>query len=570
MDFIWNETLGEQIRAESERTMQMQLSDIRNAVDAFNAAADATDAAADAKDAAADAADASADAALASAASISASSDDSPDGSGSAGRAAAAAEAAAAAAAARAQAAAMRAEATAMRAQAAEVRAAAAAMSRAANALESAIGATNVLFRRLFEETQNIDANSAARMMEIKTDIASYLNMMQGIRDSFGGSVSSSTDATYFTVSDVSRIMSEAINATALDGLRIDRPPFHPTLHDVMSGIQAAASAVLDPINAATGNFYYEKEDISIPGRNPLVFKRFYNAQSSIDSVMGKKWTHSYNIQLYNYGEKVHIVFGDGHVETYTQLEAGFYAAPSDKHNVLTIPEGDIGGFDLYFQTPECYHFNDSGLLCSITDGHGHETAFEYESGLLKQVKNMCGSLSFEYNEDGHLTTASDHTGREALFEYEEGQLTKATHPGGAVHKYEYESPGMLSKIIDPQGEVAVYNEYDSEGRTIVQHLANGGVSGLEYNDNERTNTTTELNGNRVMYYRDDAYRTTKVVYADFEERYEYDSQSGRTGHTDRNGNTWWYEFDVYGNTTKKTDPLGNVVSAKYNEVYSL
>jgi len=537
MDFVWNETLGEQVRDRSQRALEGQVEETRRTADIFEQQANQHEARA---------AQLSASLPIMRSVTRSRTRTDSNgddytyfytvqvvDESATAAR---------------------RAEIQRMLTQAAEVRKAAEALRRAADELEAAMARVDQLFRELFEETRNIDAYSAARMLEIKEEIAAYINQMEAIRDSFGAS----SGADPWTASDVSALMGAAIG-----GMGITPGTFCPRVADIVAGIQSAAKDILDPINSTTGNFYYEKDDIVIPGRYPLVFKRFYNAMSSLDGVLGSNWTHNYNIRLYNNGEQVHIAFDDGHVETYTQLEEGFYAAPADKHNVLAI--NDNGEFCLHFPTMEQYCFNDSGALYCIVDANGHETTLEYEGKLLTSVYSACGKLSFSYNTDKHLSEVCDHTGRSASFEYNNGQLTKVTHPSGATFQYEYGDHGFINRIIDPLGVAAVDNEYDSEGRTVLQRLANGGVSYLKYDDANMKTTATEPNGNKVEYFRDSSYRTIKAKYADFEENYIYDTENNRTGHVDRNKNTWWYEFDIFGNLTKKTDPLGNAIIAEYN-----
>jgi len=168
-------------------------------------------------------------------------------------------------------------------------------------------------------------------------------------------------------------------------------------------------------------------------------------------------------------------------------------------------------------------------------------------------------------NENGLLSSVTDHAGRKAAFQYKDGRLVKAIHPSGATHQYEYDENGMIKKVIDPLGIATVNNEYDSKGRAIVQHMADGGIARMEYDDENMSTTTTEQNGNKITYFRDKYYRTIKAVYADFEENYVYDTETTLTGHTDRNNNTWWFEFDVFGNMTRRVDPLGNTVLAEYN-----
>jgi len=537
INFVWNETLGEQIRSETKRAMQSQTDEIRRTAEQFVKEADRHEDRAQRLE------------------------DTLPimrrearmgfetvDGETStytyyvevedipATRAA-------------------EAEIREMRDQAAQVRKAAKKLEIAADMLEGKIDRIEALYRELFELTQRMDAAYAARMWEIKHEIAAYINKMNAIRDSFGGVPSDP-----FTVDDVRALMGAAIGSMGLTSWE-----FCPTLAQIVAGIQRAAKDVFDPINSATGNYYYTKDDLIIKGRYPLIFKRFYNAVGGLEGgVLGTNWTYNHNIRLYNNREQVHIVFDDGHVETYTLRDTGFYSAPVDRANVL-LPKDDSDGFVLHLSTLLQYHFNNKGILHYILDENGNETALEYDGELLKSVSNNCGSISFAYNESGQMSSVFDHTGRNVTFEYNEGQLIKVIHPSGATIKYEYEGPGVISKVIDPMGNATVNNEYDSEGRTVVQHLPDGGIARMEYDNENMSTTVTEQNGNKITFFRDKSYRTTRAVYADFEENYIYDAKTGLTGHADRNNNIWWYGFDFSGNMTVRTDPLGNTIEAEYN-----
>ncbi|MDR0491454.1 MAG: DUF6531 domain-containing protein, partial [Oscillospiraceae bacterium] len=318
-----------------------------------------------------------------------------------------------------------------------------------------------------------------------------------------------------------------------------------------------------DPINLSTGNFICFKEDIVIPGRFPLKFKRFYNAIDLTDGVLGENWTHNFNVRLEEREDTVRISFDDGHVETYLKTdEAGLYVAPQESGNILRKTKE---GYLLTFVSMERYLFDIMGNLQSIVDQNGNQTELTYAGGLLNCVCNCCGSLSFEYDRRNRIVRISDHDGRQVVLEYAGNHLTKAVHPSGAAFGYEYNILGRLSKIIDPLGVAAIQNEYDTEYRTVKQHFADGGVYSVSYNDDKKTTVVTEQNGNKIKYVRDEKFRTVRTIYSDSEERFEYNDSNKRTLHSDRNGNVRRYEYDISGNMVKMTDPLGNTASMEYN-----
>ncbi|MCL2287274.1 MAG: DUF6531 domain-containing protein [Firmicutes bacterium] len=323
----------------------------------------------------------------------------------------------------------------------------------------------------------------------------------------------------------------------------------------------------LDPINLATGNFYYSKEDISIPGRYSLGFTRFYNAIIEYDSTIGKNWTHNFNICLVKSENLVHITFDDGHVETYTRKEDGTYTSPAGRSNVLTAVKNDEVSYCLTLQSMDKYHFNKNGALTCIADTNGNKIQLEYYENLLSKVSSDSGSLNFTYGEDGYIAGVSDHVGRQVTFKYNDGKLVEVVHPTGASYEYEYDLKGNMVKIINPLGIDVVRNEYDPSGRTTIQHMADGGVAYLEYDNDRLSTTVTEQNGNKIEYLRDDKYRSIKNIYADSEESFEYDEDNNRTKYVDRNKNTWQYKYDGHKNMTSSTDPLGNNTAIEYNEL---
>ena len=343
------------------------------------------------------------------------------------------------------------------------------------------------LMREAQEAISRGDYEHASKLKEELNQLRGYIKMVREIKDSFNDCFPSSFRdiigiagqmvSIANSVTNVAPSVTHAANTLVNVSQNI---AINAVLKDPqLAGAPGFCAIFGDPINVSTGNFYYTKEDIKVPGRYPLEFKRFYNAIGGFDGVLGANWTHNYNIRLFNNEEQVHIVFDDGHVETYTRVEDGFYVAPMEHNKTLTVPDDGEGGFYLTAQTMERYRFDDSGALRYISDTNGNRTALEYEGNgiLLTEVRTSSGVLSFSYDDDGRMACVSDHTGRQVSFEYDQGQLTKVVQPSGARFRYEYDASGKMSKITNPLGIESVRNTYDERGRTIVQHMADGGVA---------------------------------------------------------------------------------------------
>ena len=480
-----------------------------------------------------------------------------------------------------------------MEAQARQVRQAATQLLQAAETLDRETARLTQLFANLHAETQHIDGGCAKRMQQIKEDIYGVIRRMEDIRDGFGDGTTSSSAEIPLTIGGLASAALAVVN---------------PQLAAQLAGVQSVCADGLDPINLATGNFYYTKEDINIPGRYPLSFTRFYNAIGGFNSNLGPNWTHNYNIRLHKSSDDNHIriTFEDGHAEIFTRMAENRYVSQIEHKNTLAVPKDEEGGYVLIRPNFDQYRFDDTGALRRITTINGDDTHFEYtqrESGtprknentLLTEVRTASGSLSFTYNEADLLTQVTDHTGRQVTFEYNNNNntttpegiieglagaghnhslqasqthLTKVTHASGAIYQYTYDPRGLISQITTPMGHAMVQNEYDSQGRAIRQQMADGGIAHVAYNDAHHVNTVTEQNGNKIEYHRDEKYRTTRIDYDGyFDERFVYDDNNNRTQYTDRRKNSWRYEYDIFGNMTKTIDPLGNETEIEYSDL---
>ena len=344
-----------------------------------------------------------------------------------------------------------------------------------------------------------------------------------------------------------------------------------------LAGLVTTCAYCGDPVNMVTGNFIYSKEDITIPGAFPLVFKRFYNSIGSGSSgVMGQNWTHNLDIWLESKGESVKITFGDGHMEKYEKDINGVYKTPAGKFNKLTKTEA---GYTLNTSENLAYHFDNNGRLLWLIDLNMNRTTFSYKGGLLTEVSNLSGKLEFTYLAEGLLSEVRDHTSRVVTLAYKDGCLAEVKQPSGAVYQYQYknncdndnggehECNLILKKIINPVGVAVIKNEYDKTGRNVRQQFADGGNLSFIYEDESLTTIATEQNGNRIKYIRDNNYRTVKIEYEGSEERFEYNGDDKRTMYQDRNGNIRRYGYDTNGNLTQATDPLGNITKIEYNSL---
>ena len=199
-----------------------------------------------------------------------------------------------------------------------------------------------------------------------------------------------------------------------------------------------------DPVNMSTGNYIYKRVDLTIGGRHPLSFQRFYNSMCTDFSYLGKGWSHSYEIYITHDDKGASVFYGvDGHSEFYElkkqetgeeesitssavdniesvegrkeqtegkveeQIEEQLQAPNWESYEYLASENNQFshltrtkeGGYLLHQQDGSILSFEPSGVIASLKDRDGNETSFEYDGLTLLKVTTDSGSLAFEYEE---------------------------------------------------------------------------------------------------------------------------------------------------------------------------
>jgi RHS repeat-associated protein len=209
----------------------------------------------------------------------------------------------------------------------------------------------------------------------------------------------------------------------------------------------------------------------------------------------------------------------------------------------------------------------------TYTDPYG--TAYRMAaSGALESITDRQGnSLTFQPN--GIISSS----GRSVTFVRDaEGRITKATTPpfqgqfalGSAEYKYTYDGAGDLVTVEapdsnpfvtelthytyashrllttqDPHGNLARTSTYDASGRLASDKDALNNLTTYTYNLETRTTTTT---------FPDDG----EVTQA-------FDARGLLVAETNQLGHTTTYEYDAHRNQTKRTNALGEVTTATYD-----
>ena len=317
-----------------------------------------------------------------------------------------------------------------------------------------------------------------------------------------------------------------------------------------------------DPVNLDSGNFIYETTDLSIEGPEPFEFRRSYNSLGDETGVFGKGWTHNFEIRLEVGIDDAVLYWCDGRSILFS-IDKGEFSRISGGTAVL-----ERDGENYVYQTEEgSYYLDRSGRFVRFENESGVGYSLVYSHNYLSRIEKDSGEyIRLTYEEStGKPVTAEDHSGRKVTYSYKGRDLTEASSFDQTT-RYEYDSQGRITGVINPEGVRIVKNEYDAQNRVTAQRFPDGSEMMYSYDDQENLTVLRERNGSESYHYHDLLYRNTENVYNDGNESYEYNEKNQITYECDRNGNETRYKYDNKGNVTKLVMANGTVINITYEK----
>ncbi|MCR5756863.1 MAG: DUF6531 domain-containing protein, partial [Selenomonas sp.] len=215
--------------------------------------------------------------------------------------------------------------------------------------------------------------------------------------------------------------------------------------------------------------------------------------------------------------------------------------------------------------------------------GQKNTTNFAYDkAGNIVNITDDCGrNEQFTYNLMNQRTKEITSEGRTQNLVYDkEGNITERQLPQEMSYRYQYDSAGRLTAVIDLAGNTLETVSYDRAGRRIKVETAGGsgaeyaytaagwqtrietkGGASQAYNYDAQGNVTRTIdgNGNETNYILDSWGRITEIHKADgSKENYAYDYAGNITEAVDGNGNNRIYAYDDNNQLKSITYPDGS------------
>jgi len=196
------------------------------------------------------------------------------------------------------------------------------------------------------------------------------------------------------------------------------------------------------------------------------------------------------------------------------------------------------------FSLTQTYDLN--GNVSQQTDKRGTLSTTTYD--LLDRptiIKKAGITLSDNsYDKVGNLTAQKDANGNVTHFEYNHLDLVTSTQsPLSATTISTYNPAGQLISSQDPEGRITTRTP-DPRDRTLSQNFQ-GLISQFQYDLNGNRTQSTQPMGNSLSYQYDAANRLTEVISPTGSTTYSYDNNGNRLTQTDAMGYTTSFEYDA-------------------------
>ncbi len=342
------------------------------------------------------------------------------------------------------------------------------------------------------------------------------------------------------------------------------------------------------PIAINTGNKWLIETDVVIPVPG-ISFQRYYNSSSPTDNAnLGVGWGHTYARAVGFSGNTATVFRPEGRSYSFDGSQ-GYWLTDADIADRLYEQRNRVGervGWQYYTASDEVETYNLSGQLISIVDRAGVTQSLTYSdnytlpsvaqtAGLLIRVADSFGRyLSFTYNSSNRIQTMTDSSGSMFTFAYStegDNNLISVTYPDGKARQYMYNEsvnmgggnfPNALTGIIDENGSRYMTYKYNSVGKAVEELSPTAGS-----NVNHTVlSYTTDASGNPASTVVTDAlgasrtYNFTTILgvpsstgqtqpagsgYSASATNLTYDANGNVASHTDFNGNTTCYAYDL-------------------------
>lgn len=208
--------------------------------------------------------------------------------------------------------------------------------------------------------------------------------------------------------------------------------------------------------------------------------------------------------------------------------------------------------------------YNNAGWLVEVVNPNGVPTAYDYDSvGRIIRVRRHVGTPvetveAYARDANGNITRYVGPDGVVSTYQYDQNdRLLRAVlavdTPAEAQYLFEYNEVGQLTRAEDPSGSATRYL-YSLNNITRVEREQGDAtvVTGYTYDDANNLRTI-------ILPGRNEATNAPLTI------NQTYDALDQRVRYVNGEDGVWSYTYDLAGNVTQISDPLGSVVQYRYD-----
>jgi YD repeat-containing protein len=334
-----------------------------------------------------------------------------------------------------------------------------------------------------------------------------------------------------------------------------------------------------DPINVATGNAFESVLDYTSAGPNPLTVTRYYNSAVGTPTGAFGNWTWNYDRKISVSSSEVDIIRLDGKQIAFFPNGSGGWEGITDLD--LRLTQTNSTTWTLTDQDDNLETYSQVGgytLLTSIKARNSYTQTLQYNGTEVTSVIDTYGrTLTISYNSSGLISSIVTPDGLVLNYSYSTGGypilLTQVAYPASPAtsQTYLYEdthfvgsSSKPLTGIIDENGSrFATWSYDDSYIYPIAissQHAGGADLTALAYLSpgNVATTTVTNALGLQELFKFNDLQVS---AYAQNGQYYPVSSEVDRIAAPGVAAAVSRTTYDSNGYIASRTDWNGNVTT---------
>jgi len=329
-----------------------------------------------------------------------------------------------------------------------------------------------------------------------------------------------------------------------------------------------------DPVNPATGNFFFSRTLFSLPAKAGLgvAFDLSYNSlDHGTDGPLGFGWTHSYDISLAHSGTDYTLTLPDAS-RRFFHYDAGTETyTPYNCQAFGTLANRAPDGWTYTITGGIVYELDAQGRLERIVDTHGNAITLTHTTQLDRITDPAGRQIDLHYT-GAKLTsiTSPVAAGDTGVFAYDgAGNLTSITDARGNAWTFTYDGGHRMLTEHDRRGVLVMTNVYDGQGRVVGQTDALGHVTTYAYTaiGTDRTQVViTPPSGHAVTHLYDGSHHLLRSTDGEGHvATFAYAANGTPASITDKLGRVASFEIGDDGNLVSVTDRMGGGLQMSYD-----